>query len=274
MSPVITRSVEAARDRLLTTLHQAAAALARTLPADNRIAPGQVDDGGAGRDALLPGEGARAVSGVLSGPMVGTVALTVSAALAEAIEHGPLVNQTLVAALEQAISDALAALDPELRVSALQEVGAEVALGEPGDGALAAVTVLDGAIHVATFGVVVRGVDDDEAPATAEAPAPTFEPLVQSNDETLGARSLDLLGDVEMVVTAELGRTRMMVRDLLSLTPGAVIELDRTAGSPVDLLVNGTLIARGEVVVIDEEFGVRISEIIGLETAARARART
>jgi flagellar motor switch protein FliN/FliY len=65
-----------------------------------------------------------------------------------------------------------------------------------------------------------------------------------------------------MEVTAELGRTRMSVRDLLSLAPGAVIELDRLAGGPADLLVNGRLIARGEVVVIDENFGIRITEII------------
>ena len=73
---------------------------------------------------------------------------------------------------------------------------------------------------------------------------------------------LDLLHDVEMEVTAELGRTRMSVRELLSLTPGAVVELDRAAGSPADLLVNGRLIARGEVVVIDENFGIRITEIV------------
>jgi flagellar motor switch protein FliN/FliY len=67
----------------------------------------------------------------------------------------------------------------------------------------------------------------------------------------------------------------MTVRDLLALTPGSVVELDRLAGSPVDVLVNGTLVARGEVVVIDEEFGVRISEIIGLETPRpRSRAAT
>jgi flagellar motor switch protein FliN/FliY len=71
-----------------------------------------------------------------------------------------------------------------------------------------------------------------------------------------------VLADVEMGVTAELGRCQMSVRELLSITPGAVIDLDRTAGSPVDVLVNGTLIARGEVVVIDEEFGIRISEIV------------
>jgi flagellar motor switch protein FliN/FliY len=65
-----------------------------------------------------------------------------------------------------------------------------------------------------------------------------------------------------MEVTAELGRHRMTVRDLMSLQPGSVIELDRAAGSPVDVLVNGALLAHGEVVVIDEEFGVRVSEIV------------
>ena len=58
-------------------------------------------------------------------------------------------------------------------------------------------------------------------------------------------------------------RTRTTVRNLLALAPGSVVELDRVAGSAVDLLVNGTLIARGEVVVIDDEFGVRITEIVG-----------
>ena len=78
-----------------------------------------------------------------------------------------------------------------------------------------------------------------------------------------------VLADVEMGVTAELGRCRMTVRELLSITPGAVIDLDRAAGAPVDVLVNGTLIARGEVVVIDEEFGIRISELIPQPAAAR-----
>jgi flagellar motor switch protein FliN/FliY len=75
-----------------------------------------------------------------------------------------------------------------------------------------------------------------------------------------------VLADVEMGVTAELGRCRMSVRELLSITPGAVIDLDRPAGAPVDVLVNGKLIARGEVVVIDEEFGIRISEILKPES--------
>lgn len=75
-------------------------------------------------------------------------------------------------------------------------------------------------------------------------------------------RGLELLHGVDMEVTVELGRTRMTVRDLLSLAPGTVLELDRVAGSPADLLVNGRLIARGEVVVVDENFGLRVTEIL------------
>jgi flagellar motor switch protein FliN/FliY len=74
--------------------------------------------------------------------------------------------------------------------------------------------------------------------------------------------SLDLLRHVAMEVTVEIGRTRMTVGELLSLHPGEVVELDRAASAPADLLVNGTLIARGEVVVVDEDFGLRISEIV------------
>jgi flagellar motor switch protein FliN/FliY len=67
--------------------------------------------------------------------------------------------------------------------------------------------------------------------------------------------------DVRLVLTLEVGRTRLSVRNLLSLTQGSVVELDKLAGEPVDVLVNGKPIARGEVVVIDEEFGVRITDV-------------
>ncbi|MGN8245005.1 flagellar motor switch protein FliN [Cellulomonas soli] len=74
--------------------------------------------------------------------------------------------------------------------------------------------------------------------------------------------SMRVLYDVEMTLTAEIGRTRLPVRQVLDLTPGAILELDRTAGSPADIMVNGRLIARGEVVVVDEDYGVRITEIV------------
>ena len=80
-------------------------------------------------------------------------------------------------------------------------------------------------------------------------------------------RGIELLHGVDMEVTVELGRTRLAVRDLLALSPGAVVELDRAAGAPADLLVNGRLIARGEVVVVDEDFGLRITEIVETRAA-------
>jgi flagellar motor switch protein FliN/FliY len=73
---------------------------------------------------------------------------------------------------------------------------------------------------------------------------------------------LHLLRDVEMTLSVEIGRARMTVRELLQLSPGSVVELDRAAGAPADLLVNGRLIARGEVVVVDEDFGLRITELV------------
>jgi len=81
--------------------------------------------------------------------------------------------------------------------------------------------------------------------------------------------NLRMLYDVEMTLTAEIGRTRLPVRQVLELTPGAVLELDRTAGSPADVMVNGRLIARGEVVVVDEMYGIRVTEIVsGTEPVA------
>lgn len=76
------------------------------------------------------------------------------------------------------------------------------------------------------------------------------------------ATRLDQLTHVPMEVTVEIGRTRMSVGELLGLAPGQVVELDRPAGAPVDLFVNGTLLARGEVVVVDEDFGFRVTEIV------------
>jgi flagellar motor switch protein FliN/FliY len=111
------------------------------------------------------------------------------------------------------------------------------------------------------------------APATpppAQGPQPhvqpvslgAFQPIPNGAAMAGPARGLEMLHGVAMDVTVELGRTRMSVRELLALAPGAVLQLDRAAGSPADLLVNGRLIARGEVVVVDEDFGLRVTEIV------------
>ena len=97
------------------------------------------------------------------------------------------------------------------------------------------------------------------APA-ASAPQPAPEPDIASSPG--GLITLGMLREVPLEVSAELGRARMSVSEILQLNVGSIVELDRTAGSPVDVVVNGSLIARGEVVVIDEEYGVRITEIL------------
>jgi len=72
----------------------------------------------------------------------------------------------------------------------------------------------------------------------------------------------ELLRNVPLQVTAELGRCKMLVREILSLGAGSVVELDHPAGGPVDVLINNKLVARGEVVAVDENFGVRITEVV------------
>ena len=74
--------------------------------------------------------------------------------------------------------------------------------------------------------------------------------------------ALERLHDVPVELAVEIGRTRMTIAETLALGPGAIVALDRMAGEPVDLLVNGRAIARGEVVVVDEEFGLRITEVV------------
>lgn len=87
--------------------------------------------------------------------------------------------------------------------------------------------------------------------------APLVQPALPVVDSNIG-----LIMDVPLQVTVELGRTRKLIRDILELSPGSVIELDKLAGEPVDILANGKLIAKGEVVVIDDNFGVRITDIV------------
>jgi flagellar motor switch protein FliN/FliY len=82
-----------------------------------------------------------------------------------------------------------------------------------------------------------------------------------ANDES-GDRNLDLIMDIPLRVTVELGRAKMVVSDLLNLGQGSVIELSKLAGEPMEVLVNDKLVARGEAVVVNEKFGVRLTDII------------
>lgn len=97
----------------------------------------------------------------------------------------------------------------------------------------------------------------------AAAEAASFDALQDtarlSGNEEL---NLDVILDVPVTVSMEIGRTKINIRNLLQLNQGSVVELDRLAGEPMDVLVNGTLIAHGEVVVVNEKFGIRLTDVI------------
>lgn len=266
-------------DVILTVgLPLAAAPDASTLPADARVALIDVITGATGR-----------------------IAIVVTDDIGRQLEASAPDEELLTAlteAFDAAVGEAVAAGSLSFgRVRACSV--ADFVASFPDDHQYLVHPLLDGTERIATLVIQVGAeaqnasapnasaqnidVDRDREPVTQPAmatvaadPLPSmnahqFDTLPDANAISLiDPRPLSLLHDVEMGVTAELGRRRMSVRDLLSLTPGAVIELDRAAGSPVDVLVNGTLIARGEVVVIDEEFGIRISEIVaGVEAGVR-----
>ncbi|OIP35487.1 MAG: flagellar motor switch protein FliN [Deltaproteobacteria bacterium CG2_30_66_27] len=90
---------------------------------------------------------------------------------------------------------------------------------------------------------------------------PAFGELSDDNGGT-GTRDINFLLDIPLVVMIEIGRTKMLIKDLLQLGQGSVIELDKMVGEPMDVFVNGKLIARGEVVVINEKFGIRLTDIV------------
>ncbi len=105
---------------------------------------------------------------------------------------------------------------------------------------------------------------DQEAPPSGSARADdqTSGNAAASSAESRNGTDLRRLSDVLMELSVEIGRTRMTVGEMLQLRAGSIVTLERLAGDPVDLLVNGTPIARGEVVIVDEEFGLRVTEIV------------
>ena len=129
-----------------------------------------------------------------------------------------------------------------------REVPAQAALAEAGR---TRYELRAGGRIVGWFGVTVR---------SAAEPTPT---TAAAADSRLGR-----ISNVAMDLTVELGRVRMSVREVLALEPGAVIELDRSVGAPADVLLNGRLIARGEVVVVDQDYAVRITRILDPEENA------
>ena len=231
----------------LALARTAAGAALEVLPTSRQLTVGETTAVTA--DALTSGQ---AVTAKFSGAAVGEVVVVVGQDLADALKESPLGELDLIAAVRPALEAAARAFGPVV-LDPGQLMDPQVALS---------------AIAAKDDSVLVPLLDGDDVRAVLALslspwPANSGPGGLARRGAGTGARGgLDMLHDVEMEVSAELGRTRMSVRELLSLTPGAIVELDRAAGSPADLLVNGRLIARGEVVVIDENFGIRITEIV------------
>jgi flagellar motor switch protein FliN/FliY len=221
-------------------------------------------------EALLPEATVVVLAGALPGDDPVCLALAVAPRLQALLEESSGADAVL-GVLAEVLGQAAA----ELGVESFAAVPStpEAVWGAPGSRRMA-VPLVEGGERLASL-IVRIGPDlavesADDGAEMADAIPHEFAML-----DTAGAapdlyqHGMELIQDVEMQLTVELGRARMTVRELLSLRAGAIVELDQAAGSPVDILVNGTTIARGEVVVIDEEFGIRIAEIVGLTGNAR-----
>jgi flagellar motor switch protein FliN/FliY len=237
----------------------AATAGAAVLPSEEPLTVGTVAPG----DHQVGGPFAGAVIADLEGSVPGRIAVLVGPELVAALADSPLGGLDLAAALQPTLDAVAASL--HARVGAAREIETDIVgrdVASPFTVAFLHAAALAAAVLVPDD-VLAAAVDSTGLPAAAEpsAVAGNVVSSVGKLDQQRSTPGLELLHGVDMEVTVEIGRTRMTVRDLLDLTPGAVLELDRAAGSPADLLVNGRLIARGEVVVIDEDFGLRITEI-------------
>lgn len=111
-----------------------------------------------------------------------------------------------------------------------------------------------------------RGADGASVERAAFDKLDSDESAVETTDEDVG---LDVILDIPVTLSMELGRTQINIRNLLQLNQGSVVELDRLAGEPLDVMVNGTLIAHGEVVVVNERFGIRLTDVVSQSERVR-----
>ncbi len=226
-----------------TALHNAAAeAFARLVPASSRLAVRAM----ASSERSVPAASAVVVTFVgkrsadLAVMLRDPRSLDAAAGDATALDVSDILRPALEAAVEGLGSGVLGEADPSRAADLFADP--ETAAFE--------LSGADG--FVAWFAIRIR------------QEQPVFRSASSGFSEKLGR-----ISDVEMSLTVEIGRTRMSVREVLGLEPGAVIELDRSAGAPADVLLNGRLIAHGEIVVVDQDYAVRITQI--LDTAETAR---
>ncbi len=174
-----------------------------------------------------------------------------AAAPAAAVDPGAIDPVAIAAALAGTPAAGAAAIPPVIDPAAAVPSDAPVALDQ---------FSIEELLSQASFEdpAKLQGGGDDGGIAAAEFKLPSFQQVMHDAQ----ASSIDLLRDVELNVKIELGRSRMMVEDVLKLSEGSVVELDKLAGDPVDVFVNDRLVARGEVLVLNDNFCVRVNEIV------------
>ncbi|MCS5487797.1 flagellar motor switch protein FliN [Curtobacterium sp. C1] len=225
-----------------TTLHTAAAeSLAAQLPT---AAPLSAVAQPGGAPAVVLEAAADAVVASFVGGLSADLALVLTdleaVVAAGGTDHG-------IIAVTDVLRPSLEAAAEVLGVGVLGEARRESAASLFADPETVVFALTAGGVPGGWFGLRVR------ENGTVSAPAAT--PAVPTGN-------LGRINNVEMTLTVEIGRTRMSVRDVLGMEPGAVVELDRSAGAPADVLLNGRLIAHGEVVVVDQDYAVRITKIL------------
>jgi flagellar motor switch protein FliN/FliY len=227
--------------------------------------------------------------------MMGSTATSMSTVFKKKIDIAPPKVNVIDFAVDSSITGTIPAEEPIVRVSFRMEVedliDSEIMQIISVNVAKEMVESLMNAVQPATSQTAAAAAAPAPAPRAAAAPqqqadpAPAYgQPLAMAKPQAQpqpnvpvqpvqfaplkpsGIPVVDpniaLIMDVPLQVTVELGRTRKLIREILELSPGSVVELDKLAGEPVDILVNGKLIAKGEVVVIDENFGVRVTDIV------------
>ncbi len=222
-------------------------------------------------------EGGEALAAALSGALAAAgvpVTLRVSGASLETVDASPVAVTAALGA--EAVSFSVTLHRPandrlRLVVAAPPDLVATLGAGAPEPAAGGSAT--ERAANLAAR-VAARRAPTEEAPRPSAGLSanPVLFPQLDPAPATTPRheRGVDLILDVTLQVRVELGSTRMTVEEVLNLAPGSVVELDRLAGEPVDIVINDRLIARGEVVVVEENFGVRVTEIVSARHRAMA----
>lgn len=207
--------------------------------------------------ALVPGRTAapyarQAVAATFVGSVTADLALMLSdRTFLDEAAGGVTGNQAGVVSVTDVLRPAMESASSVFGAGVLSDLRESDASGLLSDPDTAVFELTDGANAAAWFAVRIR-----EHSTSQERTGDVFR------DGGAVAGRLGRINNIEMALTVEIGRTRMSVRDVLSLEPGKIIELDRSAGAPADVLLNGRLIAHGEVVVLDQDYAVRITRIL------------